>query len=162
MRSSTYMALFASAVFAQDESATLLNFFMSDSTLTVLGSDASATTYGKSCSDNAGISAIPSDLRTSRYRFLGNIKPDNSQFLTALPRPTSTFRSRPRSSRRSSSSMLQRPWHVCAARPMLRVTTTLSASRIPSSRVPKRTRCTSRTQHRTHGQWTWRATGTAR
>jgi hypothetical protein len=74
MRSSTYMALFASAVFAQDESATLINFFMTDSTLTVLDSDASATTYRKNCpSDNAGISAVPSDLRRSRYRFPGNI-----------------------------------------------------------------------------------------
>jgi hypothetical protein len=68
------MALFASTVFAQDEPATLINFFMSDSTLTVLDSDASATTYRKNCpSNNAGISAVPSDWRKTRYRFLSNI-----------------------------------------------------------------------------------------
>lgn len=66
MRSSRCVALFAGAAIAQ-ESATILNFFQFDSTLTVLGSDASATTYQNSCpSDGAGISAVPSDMRMLR------------------------------------------------------------------------------------------------
>ena len=69
MRPSTYAALFAGTAIAQgsasaQESATIFNLFQFDSTLTVLGSDASATTYQNSCpSDNAGISAVPTDMR---------------------------------------------------------------------------------------------------
>ena len=65
MRPSSYIPLLAGAAIAQ-ESATILNFFQFDSTLTVLGSDASATTYENSCpSDGVGVSVVPSDLRTS-------------------------------------------------------------------------------------------------
>lgn len=64
------MTLFAGAVLAQ-ESATVINFFQFDSTLTVLGSDAKATTFQNSCpSDAAGISAVPSDLRMLEVQFL--------------------------------------------------------------------------------------------
>jgi 2-keto-3-deoxy-galactonokinase len=63
MRSYNYITLFAGAVLAQ-ESATVLNFFQFDSTLTVVGSDATATTYKNSCPSNAvGISAVPSEFR---------------------------------------------------------------------------------------------------
>ncbi|KAF1845996.1 uncharacterized protein K460DRAFT_430963 [Cucurbitaria berberidis CBS 394.84] len=48
MRSSTYIAAFAVSAVAQ-ESATVLNYFQLSNTLTVLGSDASATTYGNTC-----------------------------------------------------------------------------------------------------------------
>jgi len=62
MRPSSYIPLLAGAAIAQ-ESATILNFFQFDSTLTVLGSDASATTYENSCpSDGVGVSVVPSDL----------------------------------------------------------------------------------------------------
>ncbi|KAI4619522.1 uncharacterized protein J4E87_007412 [Alternaria ethzedia] len=62
MRPSSYIPLLAGAAIAQ-ESATILNFFQLDSTLTVLGSDASATTYENSCpSDGVGVSVVPSDL----------------------------------------------------------------------------------------------------
>ena len=65
MRPSSYIPLLAGAAIAH-ESATILNFFQFDSTLTVLGSDASATTYKNSCpSDGVGVSVVPSDLRTS-------------------------------------------------------------------------------------------------
>ncbi|KAF1838651.1 hypothetical protein BDW02DRAFT_516227, partial [Decorospora gaudefroyi] len=62
MHSSSYIALLTGIVTAQ-ESATLLNFlYLSSSDLTVLGSDASATTYKNSCpSDGAGVTAIPTD-----------------------------------------------------------------------------------------------------
>ncbi|KAI4618358.1 hypothetical protein J4E80_004956 [Alternaria sp. BMP 0032] len=62
MRPSSYIPLLAGAAIAQ-ESATILNFFQLDSTLTVLGSDASATTYENTCpSDGVGVSVVPSDL----------------------------------------------------------------------------------------------------
>lgn len=70
MRSYNYMTLFAGAVLAQ-ETATVINFFQFDSTLTVLGSDAKATTFQNSCpSDAAGISAVPSDLRMLKLQYL--------------------------------------------------------------------------------------------
>ncbi|KAL1793162.1 hypothetical protein ACET3X_008144 [Alternaria dauci] len=82
MRSSTCVALFAGAAIAQD-SATIFNLFQFDSTLTVLGSDASATTYQKSCpSDNAGISVIPSDLLNTEDPFT----PDSTPMPTPAPR----------------------------------------------------------------------------
>ncbi|KAH7356177.1 hypothetical protein BKA66DRAFT_428747 [Pyrenochaeta sp. MPI-SDFR-AT-0127] len=63
MRSTTYFALFASTAVAQ-ESATILNLFQFQNTLTVVNSDASATTFQNNCpSDAAGISAVPSELR---------------------------------------------------------------------------------------------------
>lgn len=63
MHSYKIATLFAGAAIAQ-KSATVLNFFQFDSTLTMLGSDATATTYEHSCpSSAAGISAVPSNLR---------------------------------------------------------------------------------------------------
>ncbi|EMD90916.1 hypothetical protein COCC4DRAFT_136079 [Bipolaris maydis ATCC 48331] len=88
MRSYNYMTLFAGAVLAQ-ESATVINFFQFDSTLTVLGSDAKATTFQNSCpSDAAGISAVPSDLLPT---------PDDA---SATPAPTPA----PRMRRQASAS----------------------------------------------------------
>lgn len=63
MHSYKVVSLLASAVVAQN-TATVLNFFQLDTSLTVVGSDATATTFQHSCpSDAAGISAVPSDLR---------------------------------------------------------------------------------------------------
>ncbi|KAG9196554.1 hypothetical protein G6011_01675 [Alternaria panax] len=82
MRSSIYIAMLTGAAIAQD-STTILNFFQYDSTLTVLGSDASATTYQHSCpSDGAGISAISSDQLNTDYPFT----PDATPMPTPAPR----------------------------------------------------------------------------
>ncbi|XP_014554454.1 hypothetical protein COCVIDRAFT_39656 [Bipolaris victoriae FI3] len=90
MRSYNYMTLFAGAVLAQ-ETATVINFFQFDSTLTVLGSDAKATTFQNSCpSDAAGISAVPSDLLPT---------PDDA---SATPAPTPAPRMRRQASASSS------------------------------------------------------------
>ncbi|KAF2031709.1 hypothetical protein EK21DRAFT_62626 [Setomelanomma holmii] len=63
MRSSTYIALFASSAAAQS-TVTLFNFWQYQSTLTQIGADATATTYKNDCpADNAGISGVPSQLR---------------------------------------------------------------------------------------------------
>jgi hypothetical protein len=83
MRHSAFIALFASAILAQNtpsagaqNSATVLNLFNDVtqlSILTVLGSDASATTYQNSCpSDAAGVSAVPSDQRMCQQQALKN------------------------------------------------------------------------------------------
>ncbi|EOA80918.1 uncharacterized protein SETTUDRAFT_99771 [Exserohilum turcica Et28A] len=80
MHSYKIATLFAGAAIAQ-KSATVLNFFQFDSTLTMLGSDATATTYEHSCpSSAAGISAVPSNLR-----------PDDA---SATPAPTPKSRMR--------------------------------------------------------------------
>ncbi|CAN9398846.1 unnamed protein product [Alternaria sp. RS040] len=82
MRPSTYAALFAGTAIAQ-ESATIFNLFQFDSTLTVLGSDASATTYQNSCpSDNAGISAVPTDMLNTD----DPSAPDSTPMPTPAPR----------------------------------------------------------------------------
>jgi hypothetical protein len=95
MRPSSYIPLFAGAAIAQ-ESTTILNFFQFDSTLTVLGSDASATTFQNSCpSDGAGISAVPSDLRTSccLFRCLHVLTPPvNEPSETPAPTPAPRMR----------------------------------------------------------------------
>ena len=63
MRSSTYITILAGTAAAQ-ESAILFNPFQFGSTMTVIGSDESATTYRNSCpSGAAGLSAIPTELR---------------------------------------------------------------------------------------------------
>ncbi|RAR12723.1 hypothetical protein DDE83_003871 [Stemphylium lycopersici] len=59
MRSYRYAALFIGAALAQ-ESATIINIFETASTLTLLGSDANATTYQNGCPlESAGISIVP-------------------------------------------------------------------------------------------------------
>ncbi|KAI4935388.1 uncharacterized protein J4E92_002677 [Alternaria infectoria] len=67
MRPSTYIPLLAGAAMAQ-ESATILNFFQFDSTLTVLGSDASATTYENSLPITDDPSKTPSPTPAPRMR----------------------------------------------------------------------------------------------
>ncbi|CAO2649142.1 Nn.00g100910.m01.CDS01 [Neocucurbitaria sp. VM-36] len=82
MRSSTYIAMFAVSAVAQ-ESATVINLFQFRSTLTVLGSDASATTYKISCpSDSAGLSVMPTELRPTPS------DPNETLFLTPAPATT--------------------------------------------------------------------------
>ncbi|RYO03872.1 hypothetical protein AA0119_g4532 [Alternaria tenuissima] len=88
MRPSTYAALFAGTAIAQgsasaQESATIFNLFQFDSTLTVLGSDASATTYQNSCpSDSAGVSAVPTDMLNTD----DPSAPDSTPIPTPAPR----------------------------------------------------------------------------
>ncbi|KAH7072674.1 hypothetical protein BKA63DRAFT_48477 [Paraphoma chrysanthemicola] len=80
MRSSTYMALFAGSTAAQS-TVTVFNLFQFQSTLTQVGADSTATTYKFDCpANNAGISAVPSQLRPT---------PDASgAVITPAPSPT--------------------------------------------------------------------------
>jgi hypothetical protein len=63
MRSSTYVALFAGSTAAQS-AVTLMNFFPFESTLTQIGSDATATTYTNVCT-SSHVGFIPSSIRKS-------------------------------------------------------------------------------------------------
>ncbi|KAH7069458.1 hypothetical protein FB567DRAFT_224419 [Paraphoma chrysanthemicola] len=80
MRSSTYIALFAGSAAAQS-TVTLFNLLQLQSTLTQVGADSTATTYKNDCpANNAGISAVPSQLRPT---------PDASgAVITPAPSPT--------------------------------------------------------------------------
>ncbi|KAH4004672.1 hypothetical protein HBI13_024850 [Parastagonospora nodorum] len=82
MRSSTYIALFAGSAAAQS-SVSLFNLYPYQTTLTQIGSDATATTYQNVCpSEKAGISVLPSSLRPT---------PD-SPGATITPAPTPRVR----------------------------------------------------------------------
>jgi hypothetical protein len=61
MRPSTYVAFFATSVTAQS-TVTMMNFILFQTTLTQIGSDATATTYKHDCSiGQPGL--LPSSLR---------------------------------------------------------------------------------------------------
>ncbi|CBX90394.1 predicted protein [Plenodomus lingam JN3] len=90
MRASIYLGLLASVSAVQD-TAVVFNLFQLESTLTAIGSDASATTYKNSCPSGAvGISAVPSELR------------DNAG---ATPTPAPTAAARLRRQDQSSSDI---------------------------------------------------------
>jgi hypothetical protein len=79
MRSSTYIALFAGSAAAQS-SVSLFNLYPYAETLTQIGSDATATTYKNDCpASNAGISVIPSGMRTPRLTSSTILKTDWSR-----------------------------------------------------------------------------------
>lgn len=90
MRSFAHLSVLASVAAAQD-SAVIFNLFQLESTLTAIGSDASATTYKNSCPSGAvGISAVPSDL---------------IQNVEAMPTPAPTAAARLRRQDESSSDI---------------------------------------------------------
>jgi hypothetical protein len=96
MRSSTSLLFFAGSAAAQS-SVAIFNLFEVASTLTLVGSDATATTYKNDCpTSNAGLSGLNSQLPSSLRKFF-SCKAVRLLWLTniaesALPTPAPTAR----------------------------------------------------------------------